>query len=303
MALALTGAALTGAAGSAHAEPESRFFFSGDGLLRLYHAHFGVEREFRFRRDDGSYDPEALAALRHFFRSRTDHEEGPLSLRLVEMLDYVEDRFRPRRLTLYSAYRSPAFNAQLPGAARASLHTQGLAADVGLEGQAVRAVWEALRGLGTGGVGLYPGGEVLHLDAGPARFWAATTSRVGEDLSAGNARAFARTEFDRYATLEGARIALHSVTAFPLGLRRRVGPTFELVGLDSHITGDADCLWIREAAAEHRFRVRGLTPSDAGGFARATRLALETCEPRVGRTRERIETNRVEVRSLPNAPR
>lgn len=291
---------LTPVAASGESSPATaaaRFFFSGDGVLHLYHAHFGIERTFHFRRADGSYDVEELGALRQFFRSRTDDEQGPLSLRLVELLDYVEDRFRPRRLTLYSAYRSPAFNAQLPGAARASLHTQGLAADIGVEGHAVRKVWEDLRERGMGGVGLYPGDEVLHIDAGPARFWAASTSRVGEDLSAGNARMFVRTEFDRYASLDGARIAVHSVTAFPLGFRRHVGSAFELVAEDAHVVAEGDCLWIRDPAPEHRLRLRARQGEVVD--VSASQVVLSTCAPRIERTPENVESNRIEMYHQP----
>lgn len=269
----------------------SRFFFSGDGELRLHHAHFGIEQAFRFRRADGTYDDDALVALRHFFRSRTDHEVGPLSLRLIELLDYVEDRFRPKQLTLYSAYRSVALNAKLPGTARASLHTQGLAADVGLEGHDIRKVWEELRELGMGGVGLYPGDAVLHIDAGPPRFWQTSTSRVGEDLSAGNARIFARTEYDRYVDLDGALVSLHSITAFPIGFQRRLASGFDLLAVDAHLTFEGDCVWIHTAQMEHRLRLRrtGELGSPAPGH-----ITLETCTPRQGRTPESVETNRIE---------
>lgn len=288
LALALVGATPSWA-GSA---PSKRFFFSGDGELRLHHAHFGIEQAFHFRRADGTYDDDALAALRHFFRSRTDHEIGPLSLRLLELLDFVEDRFRPQRITLYSAYRSAALNAKLPGTARASLHTQGLAADIGIEGYDIRKVWEELRELGMGGVGLYPGDAVLHLDAGPPRFWQTSTSRVGEDLSAGNARIFARTEYDRYGDLDGALISLHSVTAFPIGFQRRLASGFDLLAVDSHLTFEGDCVWIHSAQMEHRLRLR--RTGDLG-IPPPRHIALETCPPRAGRTPELVETNRIEL--------
>jgi len=37
----------------------------------------------------------------------------------------------------------------------------------------------------------------VHVDVGKPRFWEAATSRADEDLSGGNARVFARTDFDR----------------------------------------------------------------------------------------------------------
>jgi uncharacterized protein YcbK (DUF882 family) len=275
----------------------ARFFFAGDGVLHLHHAHFGTDLSVRFRGIDGSYDAESLERLRHFFRSRSDDKTGPLSLRLVELLDYVEDRFEPSRMVLYSAYRSPELNAALPGTARASLHTQGLAADVGLEGVALAAAWRQMRALGAGGMGYYARDGLLHVDAGVPRFWEASTSGVGKDLSGGNARVFARTEFDRYATIDGLRLTLHGVTAVPLGLRIRVDPGAELVGESAGIESDGECLWIRGSADEYRFvlRTKSSAPHPGSISDAPVRLELATCGPRIGRTPESIATNRIEL--------
>ena len=157
----------------------------------------------------------------HFFRSREDGREGAISLRLIELLAYVQDHFHPRQMTLLSGYRSPEFNEDLRAAggqaAQTSLHTQGLAADVALQRRrpATRC-GASCATLRTGGAGYYRKGNFLHLDTGPPRFWEETTSRVGENLSAGNARIFLRTDFDRYPTIDGAVCSLYSVTAFPL---------------------------------------------------------------------------------------
>ena len=120
-----------------------RFFFAGNGHLKLSHAHFGTTLDVRYRRADGSYDPDALRQIQHFFRSREDGREGAISLRLIELLAYVQDHFHPRQMTLLSGYRSPEFNEDLRAAggqaAQTSLHTQGLAADVTLTGVDLRA--------------------------------------------------------------------------------------------------------------------------------------------------------------------
>jgi uncharacterized protein YcbK (DUF882 family) len=286
----------------------SRFFFSGDGRLRMTHAHFKTTIDVRYRRPDGTYDARALAALRHFFRSREDGREGEVSLRLIELLDYVEDRYRPKTLTLASGYRSPAFNENLrsagAAAARASLHTQGLAADVSLGGVKLKPVWIDLRERRAGGAGYYRSGNFLHLDTGPPRFWEETTSRVSEDLSADNARIFLRTDFDRYDRLDGALLDVHSITAFPLRLAPQARVTddtsTELVtiqAVEGAAASEDGCLTIAAPADAYRFRVAGSGSTRAASNGNRHTVVLSTCEPRVGKTPAEIVSNPIAIGS------
>ena len=282
-----------------------RFFFTGSGRLVLRHAHFKTTLDVRYRRSDGTYDAAALEEIAHFFRSREDGREAPISLRLIELLAYVQERSRPREMILVSGYRSPEFNADLRvkggAAAQASLHTEAMAADMIVTGLDMRRVWLQLRELRTGGVGYYRTGGFLHIDTGPPRFWEETTSRVSENLAAGNARIFARTDFDRYPQLEGAVIGLHSVTAFPLLIRSQavlssangesdVALEPMMAGAES---GDG-CVVIDAPAEAYRFRVVSSAAVTSAAGERA-RIVLSTCEPRVGRTPLRIETNPIEA--------
>ncbi|HYD49359.1 MAG TPA: DUF882 domain-containing protein [Terriglobales bacterium] len=286
------------AAPLAATEPARRFFFSGDGALSFRHAHFDTDIGIRFRRADGSYDAEALARLRHFFRSRGDGREGPLSLRLVELIDYLEQRLQPKRMILVSAYRSPEFNDNLRSAgamaARASLHTQGMAADVMFEGVRLREAWNRMRKLRIGGLGLYEKDHMIHIDSGPPRFWEASTSKVGENISGGNARLFGRTEFDRYDDLAGATVTIHGVTKLPLAIAAEasagMGGVVMLAPQAGVADGEDGCLVLREPAEVYALRVvRAAVP--AGRMA----LALTTCEPRLERTAATFASNEVEV--------
>jgi uncharacterized protein YcbK (DUF882 family) len=303
VAVLATSAAATPATGGSRAPAPSRFFFAGNGQLKLSHAHFAETLDVRYRRADGTYDPAALARLRHFFRSREDGREGAVSLRLIELLAYVQDHFHPRRMTLLSGYRSPAFNADLRAAgkkaAQASLHTEGLAADITFAGLDLKRLWRQLRELQAGGAGYYRSGKFLHIDTGRPRFWEETTSRVDENLAAGNARVFVRTDFDRYPSLNGAVLSLHSITAFPV----RVAPEARIVtGSGSAalrlepVSGAVErdgCLSIDGPADAYAFRVvDGASSAPPAGRGD---IILATCEPRIESTPAEITSNPIDV--------
>lgn len=281
----------------AAAEEKSRFFFSGDGTLDLYNAHFDEHLTVRYRDPDGHYEPQALARIERFFRSRSDGASGPVSLRLIELIDFVQDRWRPTRLTLVSGYRSPEFNQTLRAGghrvAQSSLHTEGLAADLQPAGVDLQRLWHELRALEVGGVGLYRKDGFLHIDSGRPRFWEPATSGTEKNLSADNARVFARTDFDRYADLEGAAVRLHAVTALPI----RIAPTarigdlpLTLLPVGQGIAVEGDCFVIEQPADRYAFTVATSLPAPA----QRAPIRLHTCAPRIGATPAEISTNPIE---------
>lgn len=282
---------------AAWAEPP-RFFFSGDGRIDLAHGHFDERIAVRYRAADGRYDPAALARLRHFFRSWNDGQDGDISLRLIELIDFVQDRYRPARTVLLSGYRTPAYNERIRGngarAARGSLHTEGMAADLHFSGVNMRRLWISLRETKIGGVGYYRKEGFLHLDTGRPRFWEPQTSRVEEDLAQGNALLFARTDFDRYGDLTGAIIRLHSLTLLPVRIARaaHVGAVpVELAPVTAGVTLEDECFVIDAPADVYQFRV-------ASGGALPSRgrlpIRLTTCLPRLEATPAEVETNPIE---------
>jgi uncharacterized protein YcbK (DUF882 family) len=308
--------ASSAAAGTAPPPPaHARFFFMGDGVLAIRNAHTGERAEVRYRRSDGAYDAAALATLRRLFRSRGEGAERDPSLRLVEILSMIQGRAGARELRLVSGYRSRAFNEDLRSAGRraagGSLHTEALAADVGVAGADLRQVWNDVRALECCGVGLYERDGFIHVDVGRPRFWEPATSRVGENLSAENARVFARTEFDRYAHGEPIELRVHAITLSPIAVARAAalipergeGPassvTVERIGAGARserapahaaapANGDAAAEGCIDVTPGDRLLVRG-----AAGTPRA-RFALRTCEPRPGQTPETIESNLIE---------
>ena len=135
--------------------------------------HAGEEVAVAYRAGD-AYDTAALARLRRLFRDLRAGSEGPLPPLLVDVLSVVQERWAyTRPLTVGSGFRTSRTNASLEGAAPASLHLRGLAADITVRGvrpdELGGAVWALSQRLGFMGVGLYRG--FVHVDVGPRRAW------------------------------------------------------------------------------------------------------------------------------------
>jgi len=283
------------AATAAAAAPQ-RFFLMGTGTVTIVNAHTNERATVRYRRADGTYDPAALATLRHLFRSRGDGAETEVSLRLIEILSRLQSTTKRPELVLDSGYRSPGYNQGLKQQGRqvagGSLHTEGLAADLAFPRPMLHELWMRVRALDCCGAGYYAKEGFLHVDTGRPRFWEATTSRVDENLSAGNARLFARTEYDRYAAGEPMRVTLHALTVPPI----RVGHAARLVHDDGtsvpvRVEGDEPerdgCLEVGASGAALRI-------PDAPAAGRG-RVELSTCAPRAEQTPETIATGPLEV--------
>lgn len=140
--------------------------------------HAGEEVATAYRAGD-QYHPAALARLRHLFRDLREGVEGPLPPLLVDMLSVLQEGCGySRPLLVGSGFRTPRTNASLEGAAPASFHLRGSAADISVRGVAPLdlglAVWTLSQRFGFMGVGLYRG--FVHVDIGPRRAWTRLTS-------------------------------------------------------------------------------------------------------------------------------
>jgi uncharacterized protein YcbK (DUF882 family) len=153
----------------------SIFKYSGDGVLGM---HDVQTREFFnviYRDDKGCYDEEALATIDHVFRCHGGQEEFPISLKLVELIDHIQDHFGAKEVKVISGYRSPQHNAKLRRrsrrVARESLHMEGMAADIIIPGVTPRELAKFAKSLNAGGVGYYGRRAFVHVDVGPIRHW------------------------------------------------------------------------------------------------------------------------------------
>jgi hypothetical protein len=159
-----------------------------------------------------------------------------------------------------------------------------MASDVALDRARLREVWERLRDLECCGAGYYPGGGFLHVDVGTPRFWDEGTSRVDENLSAGNARLFARTDFDRYRPGDAIAVRLHSLTVPPVRIART-----------AHLAASGAALEISAPAADAQGCIeadaRTVFMLHADAASGRDVLLLTVCEPRAGQTPAEVRTN------------
>lgn len=220
--LLMLGFTIAGEQAWAASKDVGRFFHSGDGRILLLSEKNGESFAGRYRTSPGSYDAAALRAIYRVFGAPYDPRRASLSLRLIEFLDFLEDRLRPgTRIVITSGYRHPEYNTKLRNrgalAAKASLHQYGMAADLKMEGVPARRVWDTVKALGFGGAGYYQG-ETVHVDVGPARSWDEKTSGVGTGISDDNKLVGLITDYDVYRPGEIVTLRFIRMTAFPIGV-------------------------------------------------------------------------------------
>jgi uncharacterized protein YcbK (DUF882 family) len=134
----------------------------------------GEEVATAYRREDGTPDIAAIARLQRLFRDIRQDSPGPMPPLLIDLLSILQEVWGfERPLTVISGYRTPATNAAIEGAAPASLHLDGLAADITVRGvhplDVALAAHDLSQRLNFMGLGLYP--RFVHLDIGPRRTW------------------------------------------------------------------------------------------------------------------------------------
>jgi uncharacterized protein YcbK (DUF882 family) len=154
--------------------------FGGDGRLSVTRQDNGEHVSVRYRRKNGSYDPAALAKLNRVMHCSLTGRETAMSVRLIEILDVVEDKFGKKGIVLLSGYRTPTLNARVKGAARRSTHMLGWAADIRIPGHTAAEIEAFARKGGAGGVGFYPDAGFVHLDAGRPRNWTVRSAPSGK---------------------------------------------------------------------------------------------------------------------------
>ena len=125
---------------------------------------------------DGAYVDGALAEARHALRDWRNDQQHDMDPKLFDVLHDLGARLDvDRPFQIISGYRSPASNAAMhaasSGVAKNSLHMQGMASDIRVEGVELAHLRKAALSLGRGGVGFYPVSDFVHVDTGRVRQW------------------------------------------------------------------------------------------------------------------------------------
>ena len=143
--------------------------------VSLHNLHTGESLEALYF-DQGRYVPDALEAVNKVLRDFRTGDVHTMDPRLLDLLTAVHGKVDASRpFQVISGYRSPKTNAMLhersSGVATQSLHMQGMAIDVRVEGVQLTHLHQAALDLGRGGVGFYPSSDFVHMDVGRVRRW------------------------------------------------------------------------------------------------------------------------------------
>lgn len=127
--------------------------------------------------ENGKYVPDAVAALNKVLRDFRTGDVHMMDPGLYDILDAISAKVENRKpFQIISGFRSPKTNAMLKktgggGVATHSLHMDGKAMDVRLDGVQLTNLHKAALSLKMGGVGYYPVSNFVHVDVGRVRTW------------------------------------------------------------------------------------------------------------------------------------
>jgi uncharacterized protein YcbK (DUF882 family) len=143
--------------------------------LHLYNTHTGEQVKAVYW-SKGRYVPEALRAANRVLRDHRSGDVHPMDPHVLDLIAAVHRKFGGKgAVHIISGYRSPATNALLAastdGVAGHSLHMEGKAVDIRIPGHSVRQIGRAAMSLRSGGVGIYPASDFVHVDTGRVRYW------------------------------------------------------------------------------------------------------------------------------------
>jgi uncharacterized protein YcbK (DUF882 family) len=143
--------------------------------IALLNLHTGEGLDIEYGRDD-AYRSDAFAAIEVLLRDFRNGEKHAIDPQLLDYLHDVAARLGvPPAFSVISGYRSPETNGRLcqrsSGVSRHSLHMQGRAIDVRLNGVECADLAARAEDLKRGGVGYYRASNFVHLDTGAFRTW------------------------------------------------------------------------------------------------------------------------------------
>jgi uncharacterized protein YcbK (DUF882 family) len=154
---------------------EAAFSGYGHKSIALEHHHTSEFIDITYF-SQGRYIYGALDEISYLLRDYHTDQVHPIDAKLLDLLYDVKLLLGTSNpFHVVSGYRSPETNANLRrhsrGVARQSLHMEGKAIDIRIQGVSVKDIREAAMLLQRGGVGYYPSDNFVHLDTGDIRTW------------------------------------------------------------------------------------------------------------------------------------
>jgi uncharacterized protein YcbK (DUF882 family) len=143
--------------------------------LSFYNLHTGESLKTTYFAN-GQYLAGALHEINFILRDWRQNEVMPIDPALLDLLAGIHRRLETREpFQIISGYRTPKTNAMLhlqtEGVAVHSLHLDGKAIDICVEGRSLKNLRRAAMSMFGGGVGYYPRTGFVHVDTGRLRFW------------------------------------------------------------------------------------------------------------------------------------
>ncbi len=144
-------------------------------MIALENIHTGDKLKLTYF-EQGRYVKEALQEINYLFRDFHSGDVHPMDPTLLDQLyDLKRNLGVTRAVHIISGYRSPETNAELRKrshkVAKHSLHMEGRAIDIRIEGVGTKHIRNAAIAMQRGGVGYYPRSNFVHLDTGRVRTW------------------------------------------------------------------------------------------------------------------------------------
>ncbi len=149
--------------------------FSSYKSLSLEHHHTGESIDLTYF-EQGRYIAGAMEEISYFLRDYHNEEVHRVDPALLDQLYDIKLLLGSNKpFHIVSGYRSPQTNANLRrhsrSVARHSLHMEGKAVDIRIEGVGTRSIRDVALALQGGGVGYYPHSNFVHIDTGDIRTW------------------------------------------------------------------------------------------------------------------------------------
>jgi uncharacterized protein YcbK (DUF882 family) len=149
--------------------------FPSHKSLAFQNTHTGDKLKLTYF-EKGRYLKGALREINFVLRDFRTGDIYPIDIGLLDQLHDLKLMLGVNRpFHIISGYRSPDTNAMLhtqsSGVANNSLHMQGRAIDVRIEGFDTRHIRNAALVMRRGGVGYYSESDFVHLDTGKFRSW------------------------------------------------------------------------------------------------------------------------------------